>query len=220
VIEARVIEEGTSMPDVTAITTEAELEAVVGVPIEAVRMKVRDHLDDGMRAFIAHSPLAFVSTLDERGHLDFSPKGDPPGFVRVDDDGDLLIPERPGNHLAFGFRNILRNAEIGLVFVVPVERETLRVRGHATLHRDPDVLAGMAVGGRPALMYTRVHVDECFFHCGKALIRSQLWEPGSWGEPTRRLGARGIAHLRGEPDAAAVDAMEQRLEQSYRDELY
>ena len=208
------------MSDNTAITTEAELEALLGEPMEFVRMKVRDRLDDAMRTFIDHSPLAFISTIDENGHVDVSPKGDPPGFVRVDDQGDLLIPERLGNRLTFGFRNILRNQEIGLLFVVPTERETLRVKGRATLHHDADVLDVMTVGGKPALMYTRVRVNECFFHCGKALIRSKLWQPDTWGEPTRALGARGFAALAGKSDEATVAATSRRLEQSYCDELY
>jgi uncharacterized protein len=208
------------LSDVTAITTEAELEALLGEPMEFVRKKVRDSLDDAMRTFIGHSPLAFISTIDEHGHVDISPKGDPPGFVQVDDQGDLLIPERLGNRLTFGFRNILRNAEIGLLFVVPTERETLRVKGRATLHHGPDVVEAMAVGGKPALMYTRVRVQECFFHCGKALIRSKLWQPDTWGETTRSLGARGFAALAGEPDEATVAATSRLLEQSYCDDLY
>jgi len=209
-----------ALTDATAITTEAELEALLGEPMEFVRMKVRDGLDDAMRTFIGHSPLVFISTIDEHGHVDVSPKGDPPGFVAVDDRGDLLIPERLGNRLTFGLRNILRNGEVGMLFVVPTERETLRVKGRATLHHDPDVLDGMAVGGKPALMYTRVRVQECFFHCGKALIRSRLWQPESWGDPTRSLGARGFAALAGNPDETTVAAISQRLEQSYCDELY
>jgi PPOX class probable FMN-dependent enzyme len=208
------------LSDVTAITTEADLEALLGEPMEFVRMKVRDRLDDAMRTFIDHSPLAFISTIDEHGHVDVSPKGDPPGFVQVDERGDLLIPDRLGNRLTFGFRNVLRNQEIGMLFVVPTERETLRVKGHATLHHDPDVLEAMSVDGKPALVYTRVRVEECFFHCGKALIRSKLWQPDSWGAPTRSLGARGFAALAGEPDEATVAAISRRLEESYCDELY
>jgi len=202
------------------ITSVADLEAVIGAPMEFVRTKVRDDLDAGMRGFIAHSPLVLVSTIDEHGHLDVSPKGDPPGFVQVDDDGDLLIPERLGNRLTFGFHNILRNGEIGLLFLVPNERETLRVKGRATLHHDPEVVSRMSVGGRPALMYTRVQVDQCFFHCGKALIRSHLWNPDAWGDPARALGARGFAGLGGEPDDATVAAVAELLEQSYCDDLY
>jgi uncharacterized protein len=214
------IEEDSLVSDITAITTETEIETLLGEPMEFVRMKVRDRLDDAMTTFIGHSPLAFISTIDEHGHVDVSPKGDPPGFVQVDERGDLLIPERLGNRLTFGFRNILRNGEIGLLFVVPTERETLRVKGRATLHHDPDLLETMAVGGKPALLYTRVRVQECFFHCGKALIRSKLWQPDTWGEPKRSLGARGFAALAGEPDEATVAATSRRLEQSYCDDLY
>ena len=209
-----------ALTDATAITTEAALEALLGEPMEFVRMKVRDHLDDAMRIFIGHSPLAFISTIDEYGRVDVSPKGDPPGFVMVDDGGDLLIPERLGNRLTFGLRNILRNGEIGMLFVVPTERESLRVKGHATLHHDPDVLEAMAVSGKSALMYTRVRVQECFFHCGKALIRSNVWKPETWGDPTRSLGARGFAALAGNPDESTVAAVSERLEQSYCDDLY
>jgi PPOX class probable FMN-dependent enzyme len=208
------------LSDATAITTEAELEALLGKPMEFVRMKVRDRLDDGMSTFISHAPLALISTIDEMGRVDVSPKGDPPGFIVVDDCGDLLIPERLGNRLTFGLRNILRNGKIGILFVVPTERETLRVKGRATLHHDPDVSERMAVNGKPALMYTRVRVQECFFHCGKALIRSKLWQPESWGDPARLLGARGFAALAGNNDEASVAATSQRLEQSYCDQLY
>jgi uncharacterized protein len=208
------------LTDTTAITTESAMEALLGEPMEFVRMKVRDRLDDAMRAFIGHSPLAFISTIDEHGRVDVSPKGDPPGFVMVDGQGDLLIPERLGNRLTFGLRNILRNGQVGMLFLVPTERETLRVKGRATLHHDAEVLRGMAVGGKPALLYTRVRVHECFFHCGKALIRSKLWQPDSWGDPTRSLGARGFAALAGKPDETTVASISERLEQSYCDELY
>ena len=201
------------------ITDENELEAVIGEPLEFVRAKIQNRLDSAMREFIGRSPLVFVSTVDENGHLDSSPKGDPAGFVIAADNGDLLIPERPGNKLTFGFRNILRNGEIGLIFLVPRQRETLRVKGIATLHRDPDVLEGMAVNGSPALMYTRVAVKECFFHCGKALIRSRLWQPDYWDAPGESIGARGFAALSGGGEDA-VRATEARLEDSYSRELY
>lgn len=208
------------MTDQIQIRSEADIEAVIGEPMEFVRVKIRDALDDAMRDFIARTPLIFVSTIDEHGHIDVSPKGDPPGFVTVDSDGDLLIPERKGNKLTFGFRNILRNGEIGLIFVVPNQRETLRIKGTATLHADPDVVERMRVNGRPALMYTRVSVDECFFHCGKALIRSKVWDLSSWDDAVDSIGARGFASLAGEPEESMVKATEEALEESYAKELY
>ena len=99
------------------ITDEAELETVLGAPMEYVRGKILPRLNEAMIEFIRRAPLIFVSTIDARGQPDVSPKGDPDGFVEVDGAGNLLIPERPGNNLTFGFRNILRNGMVGLIFV-------------------------------------------------------------------------------------------------------
>jgi uncharacterized protein len=181
------------------ITDPAVLQNLLGEPLDFVRAKVMTGLNYAMRAFIGKSPLAFVSTIDAAGRVDVSPKGDPAGFVEVDADGNLLIPERPGNRLIFGFHNILRNGEIGLLFIVPNQRETLRVKGVATLHADPEVLGRMQVNGKPALLYTHVRITECFFHCGKALIRSNLW---------KRL----------EPER--IQQIEAALEDSYANHLY
>ena len=200
------------------INKEEDLQAVIGEPMEFVRVKIQQQLDDIMKEFVSRAPLLFVSTIDENGHVDISPKGDPAGFV-VADDNDLLIPERPGNKLTFGFRNILRNGEIGLIFLIPRQRETLRVKGIATLHHDPEILERMQVNGKPALMYTRVAVKECFFHCGKALIRSRLWQPDHWDNVEESIGARGFAALSGGGEEA-VRATEERLEESYTRELY
>jgi PPOX class probable FMN-dependent enzyme len=201
------------------ILDEATLEAVLGAPMDFVRQKVLGRLNPAMIEFIRRSPLAFVSTIDARGHPDVSPKGDPDGFVTVDGDGNLLIPERPGNRLTFGFRNILRNGEIGLIFLVPNQVETLRVKGRATLHADADVLASMQVGGKPALLYTRVEVQECFFHCGKALIRSKLWQPDAWDANRRSIAARGLMSQELQ-DEHAVRQTEAALERAYSDDLY
>ncbi|MDG2005165.1 MAG: pyridoxamine 5'-phosphate oxidase family protein [Novosphingobium sp.] len=204
---------GTPIDDVTA------LEAVLGEPMEFVRAKVVSSLNEAMQDFIRKSPLVFVSTIDENGDPDISPKGDPAGFVEIGDDTSLLIPERPGNRLTFGFRNILRNGRIGLIFLVPGQRETLRVKGRASLHNDPDIAARMLVNGKPALLHTRVEVTECFFHCGKALIRSHLWQPDQWPSETRSIAARGFASMM-PLDDASVEQTEALLDQSYRDELY
>lgn len=207
------------MNDKYTITDESQLERIIGEPLDFVRAKIASELDEVMKAFIARSPLLFVSTIDANGHIDVSPKGDPGGFVQADDRDNLLIPERPGNKLTFGFRNILRNGQIGLIFVVPNQRETLRVKGLASLHSDPEVLNLMKVNGKPALLYTRVEVRECFFHCGKALIRSKLWQPEFWDNTAESLGARQFSSLSGGSEDAYNATME-RLEKSYRDELY
>lgn len=201
------------------ITDEAGLEAVLGAPMEYVRAKVLRRLNDAMVEFIRRAPLIFVSTIDANGQPDVSPKGDPDGFVEVDSAGNLLIPERLGNNLTFGFRNILRNGMIGLIFVVPNQRETLRVKGKATLHTDPDVLATMRVSGKPALLYTRVAVEECLFHCGKALVRSKLWQPDAWPVEKRSIAARGLMSPRVQNEAA-IRETEAALERAYKYTLY
>jgi len=203
------------------IGSEEELESVVGEPMEFVRVKIAPQLDSIMKEFIQRSPLIFISTIDEHGHVDVSPKGDPGGFVMVDESGALLIPERPGNKLTFGFRNILRNAEIGVIFLVPNQRETLRVKGTATLYNTPELLRKMEVNGKPALLYTRVEITQCFFHCGKALIRSNLWQPEYWDNSEDSLGARQFSSLGGDGGGEkAYQETKARLDESYKNELY
>ena len=207
------------MDDQYRIGDEAALESLLGEPSELAQMKACNALDETMQEFIHRSPLALVSTIDASGHVDISPKGDPRGFVEIDEDGQLLIPERPGNQLTYGFRNILRNGEIGLLFLVPGLRETLRVKGRASLHRDPEVLERMQVKGKPALLYTRVAVAECFFHCGKAMIRSGMWKPESWDTEQEALMVRHFAS-RLDADNAATREIEEHLEESYSERLY
>ncbi len=203
-----------------AIASIEELEATIGTPMEIVRQKIVTRLDDLMKEFIARSPLVFVATSDEAGEIDVSPKGDPAGFVEVDGEGNLLIPERPGNQLAMGFRNIIGNGRIGLIFVVPNQRETLRVKGRASLRRDPEVLSRMQVNGKPALLYTHVEVQQCFIHCGKAMVRSKMWQPDSWDSAGRSIGALQIANLLGARSEEEIKASSERLEQAYTHTLY
>lgn len=198
----------------------AELEAVIGAPHPFIRRKIMARLDALMMEFIHKSPLVFVATSDAGGGVDISPKGDPAGFVRVDEKGNLLVPERPGNQLTIGFRNILDNGRIGLIFVAPNQRETLRVKGRATLHTDPEVLREMAVNGKPALLYTHVEVEECFIHCGKAMVRSQLWKPESWGTAGRSIGGLQLASVVGARSKPELEASAARLETLYQDQLY
>ena len=219
-LRERVEKRKTKMDAQHQIRDVTDLEAVVGAQIEFVRSKIASRLDDLMKEFIRSSPLVFVSTSDPDGQVDISPKGDPAGFVQVDDKGNLLIPERPGNRLTIGFRNILRNSRIGLIFVVPNQRETLRVKGTATLHKDPQILEQMKVNGKPALLYTHVEVTECFIHCGKALIRSQLWRPESWGESSRSIGGRQLASVVGARSESEIEESAARLEKLYTDDLY
>ena len=208
----------TQLADPHAVTTGAEFVALIGSPNERVKMKLRAEIDEVAREFIERSPFVVVATSSADGQLDASPKGDPPGFVHVVDSETLAIPERKGNALGFGPRNVLATGRIGLIFMVPGQRETYRVNGTAHLTRDPELLARLAVSGKPALMATVVAVEEAFFHCGKAMIRSGLWAPPDEAEADRRPIAEHIAGLLGDENLVATVAAD--LEQNYRDELY
>jgi PPOX class probable FMN-dependent enzyme len=198
----------------------AELEAVIGSPRPFIKSKILGRLDALMIEFIRKSPLVFVATSDAAGGLDISPKGDPAGFVRVNELGNLLLPERPGNQLAIGFRNILGNARIGLIFVVPNQRETLRIKGRATLRKNPEILQEMQVNRKAALLYTHVEVEECFIHCGKAMVRSNLWKPEPWDIENRSIGGLQLASIVGARTESELEASAARLENAYKNQLY
>lgn len=141
-----------------------------GPPVE----KVITALDEHCRNFIAHSPILMLGTDG-----DVSPRGDDPGFVRVADDNTLIIPDRKGNFRVDSMQNILRNPTIGILFLVPGMNETLRIRGQATISTEPEMLKSLAINGRDPASAIVVRVEEAFLHCGKALIRSEIWNPAT-----------------------------------------
>jgi PPOX class probable FMN-dependent enzyme len=201
------------------ITSEEELDSIFGEPHELVKQKSQDFLDDNMMEFIRRSSLICLSTIDNKGQVDISPKGDAPGFVQIDDETHLTIPDRPGNRLVMGFRNMLKNNNIGIIFIAPNMRETLRVKGQAVISRDPSLLQELSAKGKPALLATCITVDECFFHCGKALIRSKMWKPNEWETYNDSLMVRNVASkISG--GAEIEKAIEAEVEENYREELY
>ncbi|HSG89212.1 MAG TPA: MSMEG_1061 family FMN-dependent PPOX-type flavoprotein [Pseudomonadales bacterium] len=207
------------MSDDHLIRTEADLVAVLGAASPVAAGKIAPELDAMSRDFIAASPLLLLSTSGADGRLDVSPKGDAPGFVVAEDDRTLLIPERRGNRMALGFRNLLETGRIGLLFLLPGVRETLRINGSAEISRDPELLARFAVDGRPALLVTRVHIEECFLHCGKALIRSRLWQPDAWG-PAPEIGFGRQFREKAVALPMTPAELDDAIEQDYRDGLY
>src|SRR5947209_14783151 len=159
------------------ISTEAELRAIIGEPKDAVRLKLHDRIGPLHRQFIERAPLVCVATADPDGGLDVSPRGDPPGFVRILDEHTLLVPERPGNRLADSLRNLLRDPRIGLLFVIPGVGDTFRVNGDAVIIDDPELLAPSAVEGKVPRLGVVVSVREAYTQCSKAFLRSDLWNP-------------------------------------------
>lgn len=161
------------------VTTEARLREIYGPPFPRSLAKQNDRLDGHCRAFIAASPFLLMAT-SVGARLDVSPKGDRAGFAQVEDDRHLLIPDWPGNSRIDGMRNLLANPGIGLIFLIPTVRETLRVNGTATIHDEPDLLQRCANQGRLPLTVLRVAVEEVFLHCAKAFLRARLWQPETW----------------------------------------
>ena len=205
--------------DTHHITTVERLREVVGEPTPGTELKVYDHLNPQSIDFIGRAPFLVMSTADASGTADASPKGDAPGFVVVEDERTLVVPDRPGNRLAYGLTNLLSNPHIGLLFIVPGTKETLRVNGTAELRDDPDLLERLASRGRPAVLAIRVRVEECFFHCSKAFIRSKLWDPEAWPEPQRISFGKMFAERLGTDDGGLADMIDASVEEDARTNL-
>ena len=157
-----------------------ELRAIVGQPDQYVANKVKDRLSPIQRDWLAHSPLGFVATTDADGSVDVSPKGDPPGFVHVIDDTTIAIPERPGNKRVDGYRNVLERPHVGTLFLIPGRGDTLRINGTARILADADYFDALTVKGKRPILALEIDVEEVFFHCAKAFLRSDAWDPSTW----------------------------------------
>lgn len=198
------------------ITSEAELRAYLGEPSEVVRRKVLPALDAHCRSFIARSPFALVGTADAEGNCDVSPRGDGPGFALVLDDRTVVIPERPGNRRADTLSNLLQNPHAGILFVVPNVEETLRVNGRATLVRDADLMARLAVDGKAPRLAIVVEVAECFFHCAKSFKRAKLWHPDAWPARSELPTLGQIIHDQVPIPGRTVEEAERYIEDGYK----
>ncbi len=200
------------------IETEKALREVIGEEIPGLSEKNEPVLNEFAVDFIARAPFLVLSTADDQGRLDASPKGDAPGFVAVEDEQTLLIPDRLGNRLAYGHRNILANPHVGVLFMIPGTTETLRVNGKASLTADPDLLERLAARGRPAVLVIRVEVEEVFFHCSKAFLRSKLWQPDGWGERYKVSFGKLYAKRNNAP-AETAEAIDEAIERDYQENL-
>ncbi|MGE0579074.1 MAG: MSMEG_1061 family FMN-dependent PPOX-type flavoprotein [Reyranella sp.] len=195
-----------------------DLRRVLPEPRPTTRAKILDALDEQSIAFLGRCPFALVGTTAPDGTIEVSPKGDDPGFIRVEDPRTLLIPERAGNNLAFGLSNILATGKIGLIALVPATGETLRVSGTAEIFDDAELVGSLSSLGKPALLATRVHVKHCYFHCARSIVRARLWDPKAWPAAGRisfgkiiapRVGAG--ADLAAQIDAGVEGAYTTRL---------
>lgn len=204
----------------TEISDEDELTALFGTPSRRAAEKDRSALHPMDVRWLAASPFCLVGTADETGRCDVSPKGDPAGrLVHVIDSTTIALAERPGNRRMDGYRNVVRNPFVGINFFVPGRGDTLRVNGRARLVTDAPFFEEMTVEGHRPILCLVVEIEQIFFHCAKAFIRSQLWEPQTWAPaalPT--VAAITKAVMPGIPET--VEELEQYYGKSYSDRLY
>ena len=170
----------------------SQLTAFYGEPTVLAKRKDLNYIDVHARAFIARSPFLVLSTADADGWPDASPRGDAPGFVSVEDPHTLLVPDRPGNNRVDSFSNLMVNPKVGMLFLIPGQLYSLRVNGTARLLTDNVLRERFSVNGKPARAVLKVTPTQVFFHCGKSLIRSRIWEPAHWPDRTD-LPTLGVA---------------------------
>lgn len=204
----------------TDVVTRAEdIQAGFTAPAASQQAKILNHIDDLCRVWIERSPFLVMSTVDKAGRLDVSPKGDPAGFVKVIDPQTLAIPDRPGNHRFDSLRNILATGRIGLVFFVPNRNEVVRVNGAAQVVRDRMLCERMAIKERVPAFAILVRVEEAFYHCGKAVIRSGLWAPER-AATVEGLPSYAEALLAHSKVDMPLDEMQRRIKNNDENRLY
>lgn len=203
----------------TQIKSVPQLRQVLGEPRATTKSKILDALDEQAVAFAAKCPFLLLSTTSADGTIEVSPKGDEPGFVRVENPNTLLMPERAGNNLAFGLQNIIDNGRVGLIMLLPQTGETLRVSGRAELFDDADLLSRLSSQGKPALLAIRIHVERSYFHCARSVLRSKLWNPSAWPAAQPVSFGRIIAPKVG-GDATMVSQIDERVAVGYGENLW
>jgi len=166
----------------SVVATIEQLEAIYGFPGESSTVKVADRITASYRVLIEKSPFAALATSGPEG-LDCSPRGDLPGFVRIHDDKTLMMPDRRGNNRVDSLRNIVRDPRVALLFLIPGSGSTLRVNGRAHVSAEPDLLASFKVEGKTPRTVIVMTVDEIYFQCARAIVRSDLWNPDKRVDP-------------------------------------
>ncbi|MFC6536779.1 pyridoxamine 5'-phosphate oxidase family protein [Nonomuraea salmonea] len=186
------------------------------MPRAATKDRPRLHPRD--REWLAASPFCLIATSDDTGACDVSPKGDPAGFVHVIDDTTIAIPERPGNRRADGFRNVLKNPHVGLIFLIPGRNETLRINGRARLVREAPFFDEMIVKGHRPRLALVVEIEQIFHHCAKAFLRSELWKPETWNPDVLPSNAKIIKEV--QTVTESLEELERYYGESYKQRLY
>jgi PPOX class probable FMN-dependent enzyme len=196
------------------IETLEALRRLIPDPNPRTALKVADRIEPRDAAFLARAPFAVLATVDAHGTVEASPKGDVPGFIRVEDERTVVLPERAGNNLCYGPQNILATGRAALMVVIPGTSETLRISGAASLHDDPDLLESLSQPGRPALLAIRIRAERVFFHCARSFLRAGLWRPETWGARHRVNFGDLYAERTGGGDAVRAE-LEKVVETAY-----
>jgi PPOX class probable FMN-dependent enzyme len=202
----------------TEIDSPEELRALIREPKARVAGKDRKRLHEHDRSWLAASPFCLVATAAADGTCDVSPKGDPAGFTLVLDDTTIAIPERPGNRRTDGFHNILSNPHVGLIYFVPGRGDTLRINGRARLVRDAAFFGDMVVKGHRPVLALVVEIEQVFYHCSKAFLRSKLWDPASWGQAA--LPSRAVISQTLERPGESIEELNRYYGPEYANGLY
>jgi PPOX class probable FMN-dependent enzyme len=208
----------TYVDEIVEITSEAELRDLLGEPGERTATKERTALHEQDRQWLAASPFCLIATAGADGTCDVSPKGDPPGFTLVIDDATVAIPDRPGNRRADGFRNVLTNPHIGLIYLIPGRGETLRINGRARLVREATFFDQMIVKGHRPNLALLVDIEQIFFHCSKAFLRSSMWKPETWNPDVMPSHARIVKNV--QQTKETLEELERHYGPEYATRLY
>ncbi|WP_433552413.1 pyridoxamine 5'-phosphate oxidase family protein [Micromonospora zamorensis] len=200
------------------ITSHEELRELLGVPTARAVDKERNRLHERDREWLAASPFCLVATAGADGSCDVSPKGDPAGFALVLDDTTIALPERPGNKRADGYRNILDNPHVGLLFLIPGRTDTLRINGRARLVSDAPWFDDMVVKGHRPVLAVVVEIEQIFYHCAKAFLRSALWQPVTWQPDALPSRARLIKEV--EAPVESLEDLERHYGPEYATKIY
>jgi uncharacterized protein len=178
------------------ITSATQLRDLLGAPAPRAATKERTRLHPIDRQWLAASPFCVIATCDAVGNCDASPKGDPAGhLIHVLDDTTIAVAERPGNRRADGYLNVLANPHVGVLSVIPGRNETLRISGRARLLRDAPFFNDLVVKGHRPVLVLLVEIDQIFFHCGKAFMRSHLWKPDTWHADLLPSNAKSVDYV-------------------------
>jgi PPOX class probable FMN-dependent enzyme len=200
------------------ITDEAQLRELYGYPAERAATKERKALHEVDRAYLAASPFCLIATAGADGTCDVSPKGDPPGFTHIIDETTIAVPDRPGNKRVDGWRNVLANPHVGLIYFVPGRGDTLRINGRARLVREAPFFDALVVKGHRPRLAMIVHIEQIFFHCAKAFMRSHLWEPETWRPDALPPHATMVKAVQDIPET--LEQLQEYYGPSYAERLY